>query len=399
MANDFQNMHRNGGLDPFYVMTLYSKTLRSLMREEPAPHKKLRYIEQVIAGLAFAHQHNISHRDIKPENILYDTQSDCCMLSDFGAAHMPEDVAITDVDTSSGERLANFRYAAPEQREPGGKGDQRSDVFSLGLILNEMFTGKLAVGEDYLRIGSLNPIFKPLDELIESMLQQDPDSRPQSAIEVIERFASVAGLVVQALEGELYRRSGGADPISIGRDLLIESDREGFHPIYQPSRVTKIAVPLAAYLNRTSELGIETDPSVTIKQIEDVGILDPSALEEAVDELQHGGLITFVSVMDGGGGGSTVRTSSALFWYLDYFFQGNDPRRDAAFVIGIVKDRKQESYDVAELARELNWLPRRMNPALTYMKTRDLINAAAPALPYAAISFFVLPRGLRFARL
>jgi serine/threonine protein kinase len=57
----------------------------------------------------------VSHRDLKPENILVSTAADL-VVADFGAAHFAEELLHTAVKTGDAERLANFRYAAPEQR-------------------------------------------------------------------------------------------------------------------------------------------------------------------------------------------------------------------------------------------------------------------------------------------
>lgn len=77
-------------------------------------------------------------------------------------------------------RLANFQYAAPEQRVRGGRADERSDLYALGLILNEMFTGSVPHGTGYKAIGSVAPDCAYLDDLVEAMLRHDPAERPTS---------------------------------------------------------------------------------------------------------------------------------------------------------------------------------------------------------------------------
>jgi serine/threonine protein kinase len=73
--------------------------------------------------------------------------------------------------------LANFQYAAPEQRTRGKKIDKRADIYALGLILNELFTAELAHGTNYKTIASVANDYPYLDSLVEKMLQQDPTSR------------------------------------------------------------------------------------------------------------------------------------------------------------------------------------------------------------------------------
>jgi hypothetical protein len=74
-------------------------------------------------------------------------------------------------------------YAAPEQRSRGDV-DQRADIFALGLMLNEMFTGHVPQGRDYTTIVDVQPMLAYLDSLVEVMIQHHPGKRPQSIDEV-----------------------------------------------------------------------------------------------------------------------------------------------------------------------------------------------------------------------
>jgi serine/threonine protein kinase len=134
---------------PFYVMPLFHGTLRTLMQNRLPPDRVLPLFDQVLSGVQAAHLMSVFHRDLKPENILYDRASDRLVVADFGIAHFGEDVLLTAVETRNQERLANFTYAAPEQRVRGGEVDHRADIFALGLILNEMFTGTPPIAEGY----------------------------------------------------------------------------------------------------------------------------------------------------------------------------------------------------------------------------------------------------------
>lgn len=88
---------------------------------------------QVADALAYAHQQGILHRDIKPSNLLLDTQG-TIWVTDFGLAKLEG----TDELTSPGDIVGTLRYMAPERFE--GRGDPRSDVYSLGLTLYELAT-------------------------------------------------------------------------------------------------------------------------------------------------------------------------------------------------------------------------------------------------------------------
>ncbi len=171
----------------FYIMPVYDQTLRGLMAEGVAANKVLPIITQILSGLRFAHEKGVWHRDIKPENILIDGRGNA-VIADFGIAHFSSDNLATIVETKQSDRMANFQYAAPEQRIKGGVVDGRADIYAVGLILNEMFTHTLPIGSDYKKIGDVNPEFSWLDSVVDSMLQQTPNNRPFPASTVATRI-------------------------------------------------------------------------------------------------------------------------------------------------------------------------------------------------------------------
>lgn len=171
---------------PFYVMPLYAGTLRLLMANGLAHGAVLPLFAQILDGVEAAHLQGIVHRDLKPENVLYDPSSQKLVIADFGVAHFTEEALLTAVETGPQERLANFIYAAPEQRVRGRKSTNRADIYALGLILNEMFTGEVIQGTGHRRIGSVEQELAYLDELVERMVRQSPDER-LSSIEEIKR--------------------------------------------------------------------------------------------------------------------------------------------------------------------------------------------------------------------
>ena len=176
---------------PFYVMKLYDSTLRSLMTSiRDDPRCILYYFQQILDGVEAIHKQNSFHRDLKPENVLFHREEDRLAVADFGIAHFPQDLIATLVETQDTTRLANFQYASPEQRTRNGKVDLRTDIFSLGLMLNEMFTGEVPSGHDYVTIANVQPELRYLDTLVRRMTQWSPDKRPQSVEEVREELKS-----------------------------------------------------------------------------------------------------------------------------------------------------------------------------------------------------------------
>ncbi len=97
----------------------------------------LSLIQRSADGLDYAHQHNVVHRDIKPANLMWDPDSDTVKITDFGIAR------ITDSSkTKTGMVLGTPSYMSPEQLA-GKKVTGQSDIFSLGVMLFQMVTGKL----------------------------------------------------------------------------------------------------------------------------------------------------------------------------------------------------------------------------------------------------------------
>lgn len=171
---------------PFYVMPVIPETLNDLLRRNPSPEVLLDAFRQVLDGIETAHAAGIWHRDLKPKNVLYNPETGLAVVTDFGIAHFNEDLLQTQIDTLPRERLANFRYAAPEQRTPGASIDHRADIFALGLILYEMFTGELLQGTQHRKIASIRPDFSYLDPVVERMICQSPSDRYPSIAEVRE---------------------------------------------------------------------------------------------------------------------------------------------------------------------------------------------------------------------
>ena len=167
-------------------MARYDCSLRALLAQTLSHEDKLLLFGKILDGVEAAHLLGTFHRDLKPENILYTTASKTPAVADFGIATFTDDFLITFVKTDDRQRLANFVYSAPEQRAPGRQVDQRADIYALGLILNEMFTGHVPLGTDYLTIAPVAPDFAFLDPIVARMIKQDSNER-YSSIEEVKR--------------------------------------------------------------------------------------------------------------------------------------------------------------------------------------------------------------------
>lgn len=153
--------------------------------------KAIQIARQICAGLAAAHENGILHRDLKPANIMIDGDGNA-RITDFGLAGLAEEFRDDEI------RAGTPAYMAPEQFD-GKTPSVRSDIYSLGLVLYELFTGKRAfeastLGELIeLRRSDTTPttptsIVKDLDPVVESVIdrciQKDPAQRPSSVLQV-----------------------------------------------------------------------------------------------------------------------------------------------------------------------------------------------------------------------
>jgi serine/threonine protein kinase len=161
----------------FYVMPLYAGTLRDYIKEGIKYDDISKIFTGILRGLKYAHKSGAIHRDIKPENILFAKDSLEPVIADFGIAHFSVENLATVIETKRTDRMANFQYAAPEQRKKGGIALPQTDIYAAALILNEMFTGEIAQASDYKKIGEIAPQYSYLDELFVKMYRQEPNER------------------------------------------------------------------------------------------------------------------------------------------------------------------------------------------------------------------------------
>ena len=129
---------KSGNVAYIAMEFLEGRELRDIMNDGALlpVDQVLHTVAQVAQGLAYAHEHDIVHRDVKPSNIMV-IRDGHVKITDFGIAHM----ASSSVRTQTGMVLGSPKYMSPEQ-VMGKAIDQRSDIFSLGVMLYEMLTGQ-----------------------------------------------------------------------------------------------------------------------------------------------------------------------------------------------------------------------------------------------------------------
>jgi beta-lactam-binding protein with PASTA domain/tRNA A-37 threonylcarbamoyl transferase component Bud32 len=194
---------------PYVVMEyVRGRTLREVLndRRRLDPSESLAVLEQLLAALAVAHRAGLVHRDVKPENILVapppngsgDLVDAVVKVADFGLAH-----AVEVGRNTSGQLLATAEYVAPEIVSDG-RADARADVYSAGIVLFEMLTGRVPFDGD--RPSAVawqhvdNDVPPPsqivpglptlLDDVVVRATQRDPAGRARDAAAMLAEIQS-----------------------------------------------------------------------------------------------------------------------------------------------------------------------------------------------------------------
>lgn len=178
---------------------------------------KLRVAEQVAAGLQYAHRFGVVHRDLKTENVLI-TPEGQAKIADFGIARRFRSVEEeandetaaantrdrTELLTREGALLGTYRSMSPEQAQ-GEQADFRSDLFSFGVLLYEMFAGRSPfqaekpletlfnlISHPHPALDEVAPgLPRPLVRLIDQLLEKDRELRPRSTDEVLQQLRQI----------------------------------------------------------------------------------------------------------------------------------------------------------------------------------------------------------------
>ncbi|MFH1686122.1 MAG: protein kinase [bacterium] len=186
---------------PYIAMEYFpGKSLKALARQRPLDCAEIVRIGlQIAQALDQAHQAGITHRDIKSENILIN-ETGTVKILDFGLARLEEEAGLTQTGTA----LGTISYMSPEQVQ-GQIVDHRSDLFSLGVVLYELATGRLPFkGDNIAAIAnsvvtgdpdkpcSVNhEVTAPLQQIIQRLLNKKPQDRYASAGEVAVELAAM----------------------------------------------------------------------------------------------------------------------------------------------------------------------------------------------------------------
>lgn len=298
----------------YIVMELVSgKTLNELIKEEaPMDYRKAADIaKQVAAGLSAAHKKGIVHRDVKPHNILM-TEDGIAKITDFGIAKAVTNTTI--VDSGKDNVMGSVHYFSPEQAK-GANVDEKSDIYSLGIVLYEMLTGKVPFdGDNPVTIALMQinePVTPPsvfnhnvppgLERIVMKAVEKQPKNRFESADEMIDALDKME--VVNRVVGdsiydgaeelnEAYDSYDNYDTYSFGREELNkEAGRNKKSKGKGSKNKKKIAIIAAAVIVALAALvGIGFATGLFDKKDIEVPDFRGMTIEEAEDKAEDLGI-------------------------------------------------------------------------------------------------------------
>lgn len=265
-----------------------------------------RYLDQIASALDYAHGKGVIHRDLKLSNVLIDKTNNT-YLTDFGIARIEGGSNLT----ATGSVMGTPAYMSPEQAM-GRPLDGRSDVYTLGVMLYEMITGQLPFRADTPAALIFQHVYEtarspkilrpdlpdPVVAVVEHALAKDPDSRPATAGDLSDAFASAVGTRGQGLRVQTPPKPIPVDRTVVGGDDLApvtgpstrSATGRGTGAPMQPTMLPTSPVP-AAIPSKAKETAYTPPPTA----------VTPSAKPRGSSLPLIGGIVLILALLGGAG--------------------------------------------------------------------------------------------------
>ena len=307
---------REGNIHYIVMELIEGKVLSEVIKEE-APLDYMRTIglaRQIASALSLAHKNHIIHRDVKPLNILI-TRDGTAKITDFGIAKA---VNTSTLLASDGMVMGSVHYFSPEQAR-GGYVDEKSDIYSLGIVIYEMLTGKVPfdgdnpvsialmhVNDEMTPPSSIVPGIPPrLEQIVMKATNKIQVNRFKSADEMLEALSNLeymTGMVGgSAMGGVVEKESAEEAPVEKEvKEVKKEIENKGAKRRFKVNKMKIIAIILALICGIPASIllasfitgagGGEGDNKITA--IKEIAVPDVVGLtfERAEEELGKAGL-------------------------------------------------------------------------------------------------------------
>ncbi len=193
------DVSRSGNVDYIVMELIDGITLKEYLgrRGQLSPKEVTIFATQIARALEHAHDHDIIHRDIKPQNIML-LRDGTVKVADFGIAHFADQ----ENTYSKGEAIGSVHYVSPEQAR-GSFVDNRTDLYSLGVVMYEMITGRLPFEGDSpvsIALQHINSIALPPSIFAEDVPEQLEEITMKAMNPSISRRYATAGQILSDLE-------------------------------------------------------------------------------------------------------------------------------------------------------------------------------------------------------
>ena len=231
---------REGNINYIVMELIEGKVLADVIKERGplAPREALTIAKQIATALSHAHKNQIIHRDVKPHNILL-TPDGVAKITDFGIAKAVNSATIVG---QTGTVMGSVHYFSPEQAR-GGYVDEKSDIYSLGIVLYEMLTGKVPFDAD-------NPVAVAMKHMNEEMVP------PSEIVPGIP--ADLEAIIMKATDKYQINRYKSADEMLDALNSATLSTI-GSHPVYPRNTGLDSTITI----NLVNESGIDLNESLS----------------------------------------------------------------------------------------------------------------------------------------
>ncbi|MDR1136107.1 MAG: Stk1 family PASTA domain-containing Ser/Thr kinase [Clostridiales Family XIII bacterium] len=318
---------KEGSIHYIVMELIEGKTLSEVIGEEGAMDYKrtIGIAKQIASALSMAHKNNIIHRDIKPHNILI-MPDGSAKITDFGIAKAVSDATI--VEKSEDAIMGSVHYFSPEQAR-GGYVDEKSDIYSLGIVMYEMLTGRVPFdAENPVTVAVMHMNDKPtppsqlvsgvppgLEQIVMKAIEKYQINRFKSADDVFDALENVnfiTGIIEDKNIADMVRSKGAVeeeaeepekknDARNGKGDMKKSKKKKGFSKI----RIVAVALALvcaipASYFIYVGIQAFSAPKEVALPNVAGMTEDEASAkLEELGLKLEIGDLITSQDIEEG----------------------------------------------------------------------------------------------------